>query len=1241
MSHQYFSITKRFLMVSSAAILTLTGYTSPVTAQEAESGSILEEITVTGTRIVRRDFVSNSPIVTVETEQFESRTGLNIESYLNQMPNYNPATTPVTGQADVGITPINSVGIASISLRGFGPNRNLVLIDGKRPVPINALMVTDINQIPSAMIARSETITGGASAVYGADAVGGVTNFILRDDFEGLEVDGQYGQTQEGDGEESRLYALLGTNVADGRGNITVAMERYEREEALTQERDYYTDAWTNPLQFGNFLGFLQGVNSYNCLFNCAPAAVQEALFPNKPAGTFAFNPVTGNFFRTFSFNADGTVFANGSTAGLTKMDPSIIDGLKYTLQTVYDNSISHNTANLATAAPRTAGTTTDQLKYNNTSYYTSGPQDRYSIMLNGHYDITDELTFFGRGTWAESKTRTLLGGNSAVYGWEALIPYNPTTDSPINPTAVNFFSTGSTAAVAANPAAYPNPNFIPTGSGAFTYCSAGVAGCPAAGVTDLANSRVGTSTASLVGTPVSYHPVPVELAILLNSRFTPTGTWLPNWNTDDSRDYRNTYNTNTTWQVEGGLNYDLPFKDWTGELYFSHGESSTYNVSTGNMSLARYRALAAQPDYGRGANLSGNDMFLIPGTVASTSTVYDTSRPNFGAADITCESGFYDTFFSGEQRPSQDCIDAINATLQSRTQNQQDIVEVNLQGGVMDLPAGELRSAVGFQYRKNNAQFFPDILQSQQSFTDQVIGVYPTGYLDAETSVKDYYVEALVPIVGDLPYLKKLELETGARYSDYNVAESTWTYKFLGNAEVNDWLRFRGGYNHATRAPNLGELFLNTQETVAFGGVLYGDACAWQSNAPWGASGAMNRPAGASSPGVPSALAGGQTAAGATSTYLICQAQMGGAGSPAATLYYAGGAFGNANAGNAPVLFNWNLQEGTPTLTSEQADTFSAGIIMSSPFDNPWIAGLSSSIDWWKVDIEDAIQLYSIDYANYLCYGLVTVTTAAEAAAQAATPACHRVPRSAGDGTPLTTTLAYSNLATIANSGIDFSVNWLASLNDLGFNLPGRVSINVLATWIDYYKTKASPLPFDIEIDWEGSLGPQLSGTNPGAYEYRVFTNFGYSQDNWSVSLRWRHLPSVVSAGIAGQNALVEHNVAVNAGAPGAIYSYTPSAALEVGSYDVLDLSFNWDINEMFSLRGGIDNIINFEPEITTATAGYPAGTTTLSAVCGSAPGCLNPTSFSLPGPGAGTTSAGFYDTLGRRFFVGVKARF
>jgi outer membrane receptor for ferrienterochelin and colicin len=122
---------------------------------------------VTGSRIVRRDYTSNSPIVTIEQEQFESQMGLNFEAYLNQMPTYNPAAAPTTTQFDVQITPVNSVGIASISLRGFGPNRNLVLVDGKRPVPINSLMVTDINSIPSALIERVETITGGASAVYG------------------------------------------------------------------------------------------------------------------------------------------------------------------------------------------------------------------------------------------------------------------------------------------------------------------------------------------------------------------------------------------------------------------------------------------------------------------------------------------------------------------------------------------------------------------------------------------------------------------------------------------------------------------------------------------------------------------------------------------------------------------------------------------------------------------------------------------------------------------------------------------------------------------------------------------------------------------------------------------------------------------------------------------------------------------------------------------------------------------
>src|SRR5690554_389058 len=294
MSHQGLSIRPRLLAASVASTLGISGaFVAPAHAQDGQE-VLLEEVVVTGSRIVRRDYQSSSPIVTVERDAFEQQSGLNIESYLNQLPQYNPAASPVTTQQDVQITPVNSVGIASISLRGFGPNRSLVLVDGKRTVPINALMVTDINGIPSALIERVETITGGASAVYGADAVGGVTNFILRDDFEGFEIDTQYGTTEAGDGDESRISMVLGTNFADGRGNVTLGVERYSRDAAFERNHDIFTDRWNNP-RVGGWI-FEQGINTFVCDSgamgpNCPPESTVDGLFHDRPEGTNVFTP--------------------------------------------------------------------------------------------------------------------------------------------------------------------------------------------------------------------------------------------------------------------------------------------------------------------------------------------------------------------------------------------------------------------------------------------------------------------------------------------------------------------------------------------------------------------------------------------------------------------------------------------------------------------------------------------------------------------------------------------------------------------------------------------------------------------------------------------------------------------------------------------------------------------------------------------------------------------------------------
>jgi outer membrane receptor protein involved in Fe transport len=1160
-SQSYKLKTRSKLAISIAAAVGMAaGFGNAALAQDES----IEEVVVTGSRIVRRDFESNSPIRTIDAAQFEEQSGLNIESYLNQLPDYNPANSPVTTEKEINATPVNTLGIASVSMRGFGPNRNLVLIDGKRMVPTNALMVTDINAIPSALIQRVETITGGASAVYGADAVGGVTNFIMRKDFEGLEFDTQYGITDAGGGEEARISGIMGTDVFDGRGNITVGFEYYDRKEALEIDRSFYTDSWSDPTVPGEL--FQQGFNGMTVAFNRANDVTMDALFSDRPAGT-GFRNVGSGFIARYRFNPDGTLWpVVGDNLSLTN---GVVDGVEYAPYTVLDGT---------TLDPND---TADVLKWNTQDAIVSAPQNRWSFFTRSTFEITEGVEFFANTNFARSNSKTRLNyGSTASFGWEANVPFNPAVDSPIDP-SLDYLDPAVVKAVQANPAAFANPGFIPSG---------------AAG---------------------AQHPVVPELAILLLSRSDPTGNWIPEIFPKNSLENRASDNDNIVWQVETGVNVDLPFRDWTGELYYSHGEVDNSNVSTGFQSLERWRRLVNEPDYGRNAIVQANTSGASPG---------------FGTNPVECTSGFYDTIFFSDTRPSEDCAKAIGAPLQNRLTSDQDIVEINFQGGLADLPAGEVRTAVGFQYRKNHVTYTPDLLQSSRAFEDQVIGVYPVGDMDASTNVKDYYVEALVPVLGDVGFVQGVELELGARYSDYDANDSEWTYKVLANVEANDWMRLRGGYNRATRAPNVGEKYLGFQQ-VYLRGVQnnFGDPCGLRSNAPYGAGGSLPDPILA--PGEPETeLAAGQTAAGALSTLLICQAQMGPVG---ADQYYQNNAGGGAG-GNA----NWVYQEGNPDLGPETADTWSAGFVASSPWDNAWLENLTLSVDWWQVDISDAIQQYTPDYANYLCYGVTTVTNAAEAAAQAATTDCQNVARNPATGGATRQLLRYANQATINTKGIDVALNWRSQFSDLDIDLPGGLAFSTQMTYIDSYKTKESQEDFDAEIEWAGSLGPTLTGTNPGAYDYRLFTSLTYFNGDWSVGLRWRHLPSVITANQAKQNALIANNARAAAGGGGSVVSYTPFTDVGIGAYDIFDMSMNWTVNDTVTIRGGITNLFDVSPKITGRETGYAPGSD-LTAVCGGAPGCVNPTAPQLASTGAGITSPGYYDVLGRRFFIGMKARF
>ena len=191
----------------------------------------IEEVVVTGTRIKRRDFSSISPLTTIDPTDIAYSGRPTLEELLNTMPQVIP---------DFGRTSNNpGDGTARVNLRGLGAERTLVLVNGRRLAPSGVGSAVDVNNLPQALVERVEIITGGATAVYGSDAIAGVVNFIIRDDFEGLSVDGSFGITEEGDAETRDLNVAFGHNFSNERGNVTVYAGVLEREELFASDREF------------------------------------------------------------------------------------------------------------------------------------------------------------------------------------------------------------------------------------------------------------------------------------------------------------------------------------------------------------------------------------------------------------------------------------------------------------------------------------------------------------------------------------------------------------------------------------------------------------------------------------------------------------------------------------------------------------------------------------------------------------------------------------------------------------------------------------------------------------------------------------------------------------------------------------------------------------------------------------------------------------------------------------------
>ena len=252
------NVLRRRLLGGTACLLAVQIATGSVpllaqdTSAQDDEGDRLEEVVVTGSRIPRRDLVANSPVNVVGAEEIALQSTVEIDRVLDALPQTVSTNGPSTNNPGNGTANVN---LRNLTTGTNAPVRTLVLVNSRRFVGESSTGVVDLNNIPAALIERIEVVTGGASAVYGSDAMAGVVNFILKDDFDGAQIAAQYGLTQEGDGERYSIDFTLGTNFADGKGNVVIHGSYFDREQLTAGAREFSavqlsetTDTDGNPI---------------------------------------------------------------------------------------------------------------------------------------------------------------------------------------------------------------------------------------------------------------------------------------------------------------------------------------------------------------------------------------------------------------------------------------------------------------------------------------------------------------------------------------------------------------------------------------------------------------------------------------------------------------------------------------------------------------------------------------------------------------------------------------------------------------------------------------------------------------------------------------------------------------------------------------------------------------------------------------------------------------------------------
>ncbi|MCR9258863.1 MAG: TonB-dependent receptor [Pseudomonadaceae bacterium] len=910
----------------------------------ATDGAAIEEVVVTGTRI-KSNANSSQPVTSVGEEVISQGGQFDLSEILNDAPpllNSVSSTNSLDGVAsNLDQASTQNFGGSSLDLRGLGDKRTLTLVNGRRHVSgIEGTAAVDISTIPTALIERIDVLSGGASAVYGSDAVTGVVNIILKDNFEGLEFSLQGGTADQGDNSAGKFSVVGGRNFASGRGNVTFALQ-YENDTGLDLgDRDFLAqnglfDDDANPalrFQIGdlapsntpNFSAYYDFdttglfpwglripsadtfIADYTAEFGVAPTLTQAELdlldrganaFPRAILQGRTFNITSpygvvaiGDFGVEFPLGSEPDLDGDGTTDCLQSFNGynSSLDGAGsfgiaggcWAIDA--DGNLVPYEDGLVAGSFNQFGADQSYIRPNRTSAIPERKQ--WSIDVNGHFDITEQMSVFWESKYIYQEI-------------EAVEQYHNFTDllygAPDNP-------------------------FLPDELSAF-----------------INNSGLG-----FAGIDGGLHI----------SR--------------DADDWGSNVTTNERETMRFVLGLEGAFNDvFSYEISGNYGKFQRDMVDREEMIADRFFAAidaVADPVTGEAVCRSDLDSTAYPHTTPFNIFQFvgggvDSSFFTFTPGDGQCQPM---DIWGGRRAMSQESIDFVTYDREVSETIEQTVFSGFISGDSspwFELPAGPIGLVVGLEYREEKTsqdfgRFDQGILPvsgitseglafSAGDWVGSVseaasLGPAPATRLlpsSSEYDFFDYFLEVSVPLLSDMPGAQELYADLAYRNSDNSVFGSNDTYKYgLVWTPVND-VTFRYTFSEATRVPNLFELF-SPEQGARF---RPDDPCA-------------------------SANVGAAADPGLREANCILDLQANGV--DAANIFDSQGnyAFEDPLSAGFPGAIG-----GNEDLVPETGETTSYGFVFTPGF----LDGLVLSVDYIEIEIEDAILEVSAQNIVNRCY--------------------------------------------------------------------------------------------------------------------------------------------------------------------------------------------------------------------------------------------------------------------------------